>query len=135
MKPFRSFLLYGGIDEYILDVRLAFDANDFGFQVAGMAGYIRAVIPLVFGIVIWLGECVAHAQDVGAEVVRYALQYTVRDALSECEYDATESHCMDCGLNELGSVCSKDIEENASQICKNVTRVGTNGLQVVVGEG
>lgn len=121
------------MDEYILNVRLAFEANDFGFQLAGPAGYIAP--PNVVVIVMGLGECVGHAQNVNAEVVRYALQYTVRDVPSECFHDVQESPCINCGLNELGLLCSEDWEQNVSQLCKNVPRVGANGLQVLGGEG
>lgn len=121
------------MDEYIHNVRLAFDANDFGFQDAGKVGYIHP--PNVVIIFIGLGECVGHAQNVGAKVVRYALQYTVTDFPSESAHDAPESRRIDCGPNELGPLCSEDIEQNASQLCQNIPRVGANGLQVLGGEG
>lgn len=119
--------------EYIRNVRLAFDANDFGFQVAGEALYIPP--PIVVVMVMGRGECIGHAQNVGAEVVRYALQYTVRYDPSESVHDVPESPRIDYGPNALGSVCSKDIEQNTSQLCQNIPRVGANGLQVVGGEG
>lgn len=133
MKPVRIYPLCGGVDEYVLGVRHTLDANDFGFQMAGKVRYIPPARVVI--IVIWFGECVGHAQYVGAKVIRYALQYTVKDLQSESEDDAPENLCIDCGPNGLGPVCSEDIEQNASQICKNVPRVGMNGLQVVGGEG
>lgn len=90
------------MQEYTLNIRIAFDANDFGFQLAGKERYS---IPKSAGsIVIWLGECVSDAQDVGAEVVRYASQYTVRDAHSESVHEVPKSPCIDCGPNVLGPV-------------------------------
>lgn len=129
MKPFRILPLYRGIDEYILNVRLAFDANDFGFQFAGKFRDISP--PPVFVVVMGRGECVGHVQNVNAEVVRYALQYTVRDVSSESMHDGVESPCIDCGPNQLSPVFCEDIEQNASQLCQNVPRVGANGIQVV----
>lgn len=133
MKPLRSFPLHRGMDEYILGVRLAFDADDLGFQLAGKVRYILP--PNVVIIFIALGECVGHAQNVGAEVVRYALQYTVRDVLSKSVHDVPESLCIDCGPNELGPVYSEDVEQNMSQLCQNVPRVCANGIPVVGEEG
>lgn len=133
MKLLRSLPLYRGMNEYILGVRLAFDANDFGFQIAGIVWHKIPSSAVI--IVIWFGECIGHAQNVGVEVVRYALQYTVRDVASESAHDVPESPCINCGPNKLGPVCSEDLEQNVSQLCKNVSRVGANGLQDVVGEG
>lgn len=133
MKPVRIYPLCGGVDEYVLGVRHTLDANDFGFQMAGKVRY--TLPPIVVVIFISFGECVGHAQGVGEEVVRYALQYTIRDVLSESAHDAPESMCIDCGPNKLGPLCSEDIEHNASQLCQNIPRVGANDLQVFAGEG